>query len=93
MSVSRGPWGIGLKERGERMGGYLEGSKVIALSDLLTGRNKLHLRGELCVVGEGLHGEKERRKGEEKITLMGNKSLQKLPERKTKTSFVWEHFL
>lgn len=55
------------------MGGYLEGSKVIALSDLLTGRNKLHLRRELCVVSEGLHGEKKKRKGKEKITLVGNR--------------------
>lgn len=50
------------------MGGYLEGSKLIGLSDLLTGRNKLHLRKQLCVVSEGLHGKKR----EEKITLMGN---------------------
>lgn len=31
------------------MGGYLEGTKLNGLSDLLTGRNKLHLATNLCI--------------------------------------------
>lgn len=61
------------------MGGYLKRSKLMGLSEFLTGGNKLHLPGELCVVSDGC---KERRK---RKTLVGNKSLQKLQEQKMKT--------
>lgn len=72
------------------MGGYLEGLRLIGLSDLLTGRNRLHLPRELCCVRNGCRVKTEE---EEQITLMGNGVFQKLQEQKIKKCFVWEHFL
>lgn len=44
------------------MGGYLQGTKLNGLSDLLTGRNKLHLTTNLCIVSNGCMKKRKRRK-------------------------------
>lgn len=65
------------------MRGYLKGSRLIALSDLLTGRNKLHLPWELCVVSKGFM--RKRRT----VNPHGKKSLEKLQKWKMKTQVLF----